>query len=185
MGSSSTSSSSESGSSTSSLSGSSSSSSSSSVSSSVSSSSSSSSSSLTEEEQYSLLNSMFIETGGSSWGDSTNWGDESISFCDWHGIDCDESKNVNIVFLSGNGLTGTFPTTLGLFSSTLQILVLDDNSLTGTLPTELGLLKNLEYFSITGNELTGNVPNEICDITESQGGGFLQTLDVDCESVDC
>ena len=80
---------------------------------------------------------------------------------------------------------GTFPTTLGLFSSTLQILVLDDNSLTGTLPTELGLLKNLEYFSITGNELTGNVPNEICDITESQGGGFLQTLDVDCESVDC
>ena len=121
--------------------------------------------------------------GGQLWVNSTNWGDETVSYCEWHGIDCDNSspRNVNIISLKGNNLVGTFPAELGQFT-TVKVLILDDNSLTGTLPTTIGILKDLEYFSISGNLLTGIVPDEICSLTE-ENGGFLQTLDVDCDNL--
>ena len=64
------------------------------------------------------------------------------------------------IYLSGNDLTGTIPTELGLLSN-LEALGLYLNQLTGTISTELGLLSNLEVLSLHSNQLIGSVPTSL------------------------
>jgi hypothetical protein len=62
--------------------------------------------------------------------------------------------------------------------SKLVFLLLDDNDLSGNVPTELGKLKSLEHLHLDLNEkLTGEIPPEICNLTE----GGLSDLRVDCQ----
>jgi len=66
------------------------------------------------------LDSVSVSTGGADGPELQNWGNESISFCDWEGIDCDEAGNINILYLENQNITGTFPlsiTYLCTFSS--------------------------------------------------------------------
>ena len=68
-------------------------------------------------------------------------------------------------------LTGTIPSSLGLFTS-LTYLDLSGNSLTGTIPSELGLLSNLETLVLFSNNLSGQVPREIASLSQ------LRTLEL-------
>jgi len=46
------------------------------------------------------------------------------------------------------------------------------------------LLTNLEWLDLSGNSLTGTVPNEVCALRNDNGGN-LDTLVADCEEVTC
>ena len=68
------------------------------------------------------------------------------------------------LYLSGNNLTGTIPTELGLLSS-LEDLNLEANQLSGTIPTEMGLLSNLKELTLSFNQLTGSVPISLASLS--------------------
>jgi len=61
-----------------------------------------------------------------------------------------------LVILTGNKLTGSIPSEVGLLSS-LEELWLRDNQLSGSLPQELGNLNNLSTIILEKNELTGKL----------------------------
>jgi hypothetical protein len=50
---------------------------------------------------------------------------------------------------------------------------LDDNELRGLLPSEIGLLSNLEYLDFQRNILTGEIPEELGELTRL--GKFCDT----------
>ncbi|XP_044508939.1 leucine-rich repeat receptor protein kinase HPCA1-like [Mangifera indica] len=62
------------------------------------------------------------------------------------------------IFLDGNQLTGTIPSTLGLVH-TLKVLQLDGNALTGQVPSSLNNLTSLNKLNLANNNLTGPFPD--------------------------
>jgi len=68
--------------------------------------------------------------------------------------------------------------------TTLEILYLHVNELSGTVPSDLGLLENLQEMWLVGNDLTGEIPDEICTLPITNGGAQTN-FGADCEEIDC
>nr|XP_023895006.1 LRR receptor-like serine/threonine-protein kinase EFR [Quercus suber] len=67
-------------------------------------------------------------------------------------------KNLNLLDLWGNSLTGKIPSTfVGLES--LQRLYLDENKIEGFIPKQLCKLKNLGELGLSNNNIFGSIPN--------------------------
>jgi len=63
----------------------------------------------------------------------------------------------------------------------MVFMQLHDNPLTGTVPAEVGTYSNLMAFTIHESQISGEMPNEVCDLLESRGiGGGLTSLIADC-----
>jgi hypothetical protein len=78
---------------------------------------------------------------------------------------------------SSNFMTGTVPSEIYRLE-TLKELNLCSNRFTGTIPSEVALLKNLEGFSLSGNEkLRGPIPTEIGSLP------FLNSLAIELTSI--
>ena len=109
-----------------------------------------------------------------------NWlSDEPLG--QWHGVNADGNGRVTELRLSENRLSGELSEELGNLVN-LQVLKLganhacdsggcrpdspSPNRLTGTIPPELGSLSNLEQLNLSGNQLTGCIPQDL--------GGILQ-----------
>lgn len=60
--------------------------------------------------------------------------------------------------LSGNSITGSIPTEIGIMHS-LKFLELGDNQLTGTIPTQVGLLSSLAVLDLSFNAIEGRLPS--------------------------
>lgn len=124
---------------------------------------------------------LYYAVGGEGWancglGSATctgnNWLEED--HCFWSGIECDEDTGrVRAVEVSstftGAGLTGSIPSGISLFTE-LEELVIEDEMLGGKLPTTLPA--GLMNLSLSGNSLTGFVPDELLDLSA------LTTLDL-------
>uniref|UniRef100_A0A7N2L168 Protein kinase domain-containing protein n=1 Tax=Quercus lobata TaxID=97700 RepID=A0A7N2L168_QUELO len=67
-------------------------------------------------------------------------------------------KNLNLLLLLGNSLTGKIPSTIGGLDS-LQSLYLGDNRIEGFIPKQLCKLKNLGDLDLSNNSLSGSIPN--------------------------
>ena len=92
-------------------------------------------------------------------GDATlNWSaDRPIT--EWEGVTVRGTpERVTQLILSGKGLNGAIPASLGNLSM-LAILNLRSNILTGEIPTELGDLTNLERLLLHNNRLSGPIPD--------------------------
>ena len=75
------------------------------------------------------LKKMFDSTKGSSdWTNTSQWLDSYGSHCDWHGVKCNDSKNITELNLTNNGLAGTLGEEIGGLSF-LEVLDLSDNDL--------------------------------------------------------
>ena len=86
-----------------------------------------------------------------------NWA-TTLPLGSWDGVTAmGTPPRVTGLDLSGEGLSGTIPGSLGsLFE--LTELDLSSNSLTGSIPEEMGWLHNLTTLRLSGNNLTGCIP---------------------------
>jgi len=60
-------------------------------------------------------------------------------------------------------------------------MLLRNNQLTGTIPTELGALASLELLWLFNNNLSGSMPQDVCNL-RTTNGGLLFLLQADCKS---
>ena len=79
--------------------------------------------------QRNVLSDFYDSAKGSEWTESTNWLDEYESYCDWHGVTCDDGKN-NVIELNlrNNGLSGRMSESIGKLMA-LEKLDLSDNDI--------------------------------------------------------
>ncbi|XP_021722445.1 piriformospora indica-insensitive protein 2-like [Chenopodium quinoa] len=60
--------------------------------------------------------------------------------------------------LSGVGLVGNIPSSMGVFLTNVSYIGLDNNKLEGTIPKELGLLEHVNEMNLQNNQLSGGIP---------------------------
>ena len=58
-------------------------------------------------------------------------------------------------------------------------LSLESNQLSGSIPTQFGNLQRLKNFTVGNNNITGNVPPEVCGLND------LAIFETDCQKVTC
>ena len=132
-------------------------------------------------DEIAILKELYFATGGDrTWINSTGWL-SAPSECDWFGIDCDGSGNVETIDLRDNGLAGTPPKSLFKLSylkelylanneidfsfedigttSRLRVLHLSETNLESL--AGVGEAKGLTELHATDNELTGTLPDEL------------------------
>lgn len=127
-------------------------------------------------QEYSALVDLYNSTAGGGWTDNTGWLDGNAGY--WYAVyvsgeqydnngDLIATGNVLSVGLSGNGLKGTLPLTLGNLTQ-LVSLVLNANQLSGMIPTTLGNLTNLQLLDLNGNQLSGAIPSTVGSLINLQ-----------------
>ncbi|WP_345055661.1 DUF6443 domain-containing protein, partial [Hymenobacter glaciei] len=115
-----------------------------------------------------VLRELYAATGGPQWTNHTNWlsGTTLADAAAWHGVGV-SGGDVTGLFLQGNGLQGTLPSSLGALHG-LQILYLHGNALTGPLPESLGQCQNLVLLYISHNRLSGPLPASLGNLAALQ-----------------
>ena len=147
------------------------------------------------------LSDFYDSAKGAEWTNVTKnnikWLNEYASYCDWHGVTCDDDKRVKVLELSNNGLSGRLSESIGKLTS-IQKLDLSDNDIKvmsicsiimtlfsfvantltkhrrsctqpqGPIPTEIGLLSNLTYLRLSYNAFTGKAPDTLTKLTQLQ-----------------
>ena len=95
------------------------------------------------------LESLHETAGGPGWNNTAGWL-EDAAVGQWHGVTTDSLGRVTGLDLSGNGLTGRLPQTLGKLAL-LTSLRMEGNALSGRLPESLSGLSLQEFrYSDTG-----------------------------------
>ncbi len=94
------------------------------------------------QTDMSVLESLYEATGGTSWTGSDGWlGDAALA--EWHGVRADALGRVTALNLTGNGLNGSLPPSLGLLAHMTELRI-GSNALHGRLPASLVRLRLLE-----------------------------------------
>jgi Leucine-rich repeat (LRR) protein len=70
--------------------------------------------------------------------------------------------------MPNNSLSGTLPSALSQWGSSLQIFQVQDNRLTGTLPPSFASWTSIKYFQVYNNQLNGTLPMEYGFVGEGQ-----------------
>ncbi|XP_057470100.1 receptor protein-tyrosine kinase CEPR2-like isoform X2 [Actinidia eriantha] len=108
-----------------------------------------------------------------------SWKD-SESPCHFTGVSCDlNTGQVTKISLDNKSLSGVLSPSISLLQS-LTSLVLPSNLISGKIPVELGNCTNLKVLNLTGNQMSGSLPDlssltnlEILDLSENFFvGGF-------------
>ena len=130
-----------------------------------------------------LLELLYRKTRGDTWIKNDNWL-SGVTICEWYGVECSD-ENVVAVRLESNGLSGSLPSEFFFMSflkeldlkennmkvsfegienaKRLRELVLSDMGLTSI--EGIGKAPVLEILHLTENELIGNIPKELFEIT--------------------
>ncbi len=114
------------------------------------------------QTEYQALVTLYNETEGAGWKDSSGWLSDSTP-CAWFGVTCSGGSVIELN-LPDNNLSGSIPPQIGRLTS-LHTLNLEFNQLKGSIPPELGSLSKLEALSLVGNSLSGPIPPELGDLT--------------------
>jgi hypothetical protein len=104
-------------------------------------------------------------------GALSSWNPSSDVCSTWKGITCDDSGNVVGINLQDEGLTGQIPLDEGLWTSldTLKNFNVAGNRLTGFIPPQMSVLSNLEYLSMSDNELESVLPGSWQSLSGMKG----------------
>ena len=103
-----------------------------------------------------VLESLFEAAGGSDWTSSNGWLDGN-ALAGWHGVRTDSLGRVNGLDLTGNGLVGRLPATVGELEQMTEVRIGGNAGLSGRLPLSLAKL-SLRVFHYPGTGLC--VPTE-------------------------
>ncbi|XP_065617871.1 putative receptor-like protein kinase At3g47110 isoform X2 [Quercus suber] len=99
------------------------------------------------------------------YGILSSWND-SIHFCNWHGITCGRRhQRVTALELQGHNLRGTIPPYIGNLTF-LRAINLRNNSFYGEIPKEVAQLFRLRELSLTNNTLGGEIPTNLSNCSE-------------------
>ena len=99
---------------------------------------------------------LYEATGGSSWHNSSGWGNGNPSDS-WYGVEVNAEGRVVRLDLFKNNLTGRLPSSIGNLTD-LQYLNVKNNYMGGDIPASIGDLVSLEWLVMAGNpELHGKV----------------------------
>lgn len=80
------------------------------------------------------------------------------------GVKCNKDKEVDYMFMPGNGLDGTLPGELGLLLA-MSHLSLFNNNLVGQLPVQMMYLTDLKFMALEQNSLSGEIPDWLAELT--------------------
>mmetsp|Transcript_6334 Transcript_6334/g.14309 ORF Transcript_6334/g.14309 Transcript_6334/m.14309 type:complete len:238 (+) Transcript_6334:1086-1799(+) len=89
-----------------------------------------------------------------------------------------------------NEITGTLPSEFGELSRLQSLKLSGNRDITGTIPTEFANMLDLYFLEVNGTQVTGSVPDGICDrllLGPLENYTFFQnyTIRVDCTRVQC
>lgn len=116
------------------------------------------------DSQRTILSEFYQSTVGDQWTFNNNW-NTNVPFSNngWYGIIA-ENENVTEINLSGNGLSGTIPESIGLMPYLTKIDV-SNNNLQGDINEVLSnILKNKKGWisiNLSNNRLTGTIRKEV------------------------
>ena len=114
--------------------------------------------------EYNALVDLYNSTGGASWSNNAGWLDPKAD--SWDRIDL-MFGHVAGIYLSGNHLVGTIPSSAGSFPAVFNF-ELADNQLTGNIPASLGSLSNAVWLYLDHNQLSGGIPDSLGNLTQLQ-----------------
>lgn len=127
---------------------------------------------------------LFYALGGANWENNQGWLSND-ALCSWFSTSeepvCNEQGMLERLELEDNGLQGSLPFEIGLFSDSIVILNLSQNQLSGTIPDSIRRLSSLASLHLESNFLTGTITPSVCE-------GQMDALDsawVDCDRLEC
>lgn len=125
------------------------------------------------ESDRAVLESLYRATGGPGWTNSSGWLEGSVG--SWHGIRADSLGRVTAISLSGNGLVGELPSTLGNLPTLTELHIDGNPDLSGRLPHTLPRLSALEVIRYSGTGLCvppeGILRDWLADLPLHEGTG--------------
>eukprot|EP00984_Skeletonema_dohrnii_P021209 scaffold10525_cov75-Skeletonema_dohrnii-CCMP3373.AAC.2 len=123
------------------------------------------------------LSDFYDSTKGAEWTNSTNWLDEYVHYCDWHGVTCDDSNRVIKLELRNNGLSGRLRESIGDLAL-MEVLDLSDNDIKVISVCSFIESLTLIYFIACSHQTTtpfsysiqfnsqGSIPTEVGQLSE-------------------
>ncbi|XP_068314747.1 probable LRR receptor-like serine/threonine-protein kinase At3g47570 [Pyrus communis] len=111
------------------------------------------------------------------FGVMTSW-NETIHFCQWHGVTCGHRhKRVTTLMLGSLKLGGSISPHVGNLSF-LRVLSLSNNSFSHEIPSEIGRLHRLQRLGLRNNSLSGEIPANLSGCSKLNyiniGGNLLE-----------
>ena len=110
-----------------------------------------------------VLMDLYNATNGANWRNNTNWG-SAAPLDQWSGVVTDDNGRVTQLYLGGNQLSGSIPSSLGSLTN-LEGLRFGGNQLSGSIPPSLGSLTNLVRLELNANRLSGSIPPSLGSLT--------------------
>lgn len=124
-----------------------------------------------DEMERDALIALYNATNGDSWTNNTNWcSDKPIG--EWYGVKA--KGEVYEIDLSMNNLSGIIPDEIGNLKWLTQ-LRLWGNNLSGVIPASIANT-NLDYLDLRYNQLSGNIPYAIGNLTNLTYIGLTENL---------
>ena len=120
------------------------------------------------------LTDLYYSLNGPGWRESHShgWREAAVgvatNYCTFGGLLCDSEGTLNSMILSGQGLNGTLPTSLGYLSSLTRLEFSDEPHLIGAFPDVLGALTRLTSLKISNTGLGGPVTPELRRLSSLQ-----------------
>ena len=110
------------------------------------------------------LMALYDSTDGPNWTNNENWG-STLPLDDWYNVNTDADGRVTYLYLLGPITCAGRCRTSWATIDQMTELPLQDNHLTGSIP-DLGRLTNLTLLRMWNNELTGEIPASLSNLTK-------------------
>ncbi|KAK8980226.1 hypothetical protein V6N11_061440 [Hibiscus sabdariffa] len=110
----------------------------------------------------------------------SNW-DSSASYCQWHGVTCNNLSHVDKLDLSAKNLSGKLVSSSILHLPFIQTLNLSNNQLYGEIPKDIfsSSSSSLRFLNLSNNNFTGQIPKgsipglEVLDLSNNMLSGKI------------
>ncbi|MBR4381846.1 MAG: hypothetical protein IKP48_11410 [Bacteroidaceae bacterium] len=125
-----------------------------------------------EKSERDILMDLYYATDGAHWTVNTNWGSDK-PLNEWYGVRT-YNGSVYDIDLQQNNLNGYIPQSIGGLKN-LNYFYVSDNSLSGAIPDGLWTLTQLRGLDLSSNTgLSGSLPENIGDLTNLYYLGLYQ-----------
>jgi Leucine-rich repeat (LRR) protein len=108
-------------------------------------------------KEASILLELLQGSSGQAFASKNQGWDQATAVCEWSGISCGSSGEIETINISESGLEGTIPQALDQLSTVVDILMASNN-LQGSIPSTVLGLPKLKNIDLSFNSLEGWIP---------------------------